>query len=331
MSIITTALELANLALSKLGGAGDQVNGKGTLNNLLGTDGTTTWVNLMLPQARQRAIRDLARTGLPFKEAFKYADLGDDLKDDDVSIATVTGDGAAVTVVTSDVHGRTTADTVFLSGLDGDADMVALNGTTVAITVVDTTTFTFAGTATGTHTANTGTVSTCPEIGKWMYAFTLPSDCLEVVGQYNEILVFGKKDLNTDHPFGTILNADGDGFLFLTNNLSNEDGDSAYIGYATDSTAYSIWTSQLVESVATLLAVMLCPVVARDIETQKKLELYYRYEVIPYAKRCNAAMSSDKVFNNIDYTGGRSIGVSVRSARNLGTYVDAEGNRRDVY
>jgi hypothetical protein len=331
MSIITTATELANLAGSKLGGFANTTSGKQTLTNLEGSDPITTWVNLFLPAARQKAIKDLARTGLPFRETFKLVDLGDDLKQDDVSISTLTGGGATVTVVTSDDHGFTTGDKLFLSDLEGTSGILALNNTTVTITVVDDTTFTFSSSATGTHTEDSGTVSRCPEIGSWTYAFNLPSDFLEVVGQYDETYIAERTNYLTQYPCHSLLNAAGTGYLFLTNYVSNMDGDSAYMGYVIDSTSYSMWSYQLVDLTATALAIMLCPVVARDIETQKRLEVYYRDFAIPEAQKYNTAMFSDKKVVTLDYTGGRNSGVQPRLRPQLGTFVDGNGNRRDVY
>ena len=42
MSIITTAVELCNIALAKIGGAGDQVNPTGQITDINGTDPVST-------------------------------------------------------------------------------------------------------------------------------------------------------------------------------------------------------------------------------------------------------------------------------------------------
>lgn len=331
MSLITTATQLANIAGSKIGSFGDQVGAAGTLANLNGTDQITVNVNLFLPLAREKAIRDLARACQPFRETFKFADLEDDLKADDIGITSVTGDGAAVTVVTDEAHGLSGGDTRFLADLQGDADTLALNGTTVTVaSVPSTTSFTFADTYAGTHTADSGIISKAPDIGEWLYAFDLPSDFVEIVGQYDESGSHKRKNYQSQYPCATMLNIDGDGWLLLTDDISNDNGDSAYVGYVKDSTAYSIWSYQFVDCVATNLAIMLCPVVGKDMETQKKLEVYYAKKALPDAKKYNAMFFVDKITTDLDYTGRKKhIGYSVKGNQ-LGTYVSADGTRRDV-
>lgn len=314
MSIITTALELANLALGKFGGAGDQISASGQLANLSGTDQVTTQVNTYLPICRQRAILDLASLGSPFRETAKKADLGDDLKANDIGIATLTGDGATMTVTTSEAHGRSTGNTVFLADLEGASDIVALNATLKTITVTSTTAFTFAGTATGTHTADSGIISDCPEIDPWEYAFNLPSDFLGLVGQKDTDDTLKKNMLLNHFPNDIILNRAGSGLILLTNSYSNKEGDSAYIEYVIDQTTYSLWTAGLVECATLLLAAELCPVVGRDSKESFFFRKQYLDVAVPNAARHNGLRTNLNTKTVGDFLGGRSeLRMSKRS------------------
>lgn len=331
MSIITDATGLANFAGGVFGGFGDQYGGSGQLTNLDGTDKVTTYVNTYLPFARKAAIMQLAQCKLPFKETFKFADLGEDLKQYDIDIESLTATGVTVTVVTQDDHEFVTGDILVLTHLGGTSGIIALNSTAVTITVVDDTTFTFASTAIGTHTADTGTASLCPETGSWLYAFNLPADFLEIVGQYDEASIPNRTNFKSQYQTQTILNAAGTGYLLLTNNISNLDGDSAYIGYVIDSTTYTMWTLQLVKCAAYLLAEMLCPVCGRDSKEAYWIRKQYDGDILPMAKRMNAVQINDSKPTNLDYTGGRATGSPARAKNSLGTYVDASGTRRSVY
>lgn len=71
-----TETEIANLALGKVGGAGDQVSGAGQIASIDGTDRVSVWCKTLFPRARRRVISDLASLGAPFKETLMYKDLG---------------------------------------------------------------------------------------------------------------------------------------------------------------------------------------------------------------------------------------------------------------
>lgn len=311
MSIITTAVELCNIALGKFGGAGDQVDPTGQITSLAGPDPVSVWCNSSLPVYRQAAILDMASVGAPFRETLKYANLGDDLKQEDVVIASLSGDGALVTVVTKEVHGRTTADKVFLFSLQDTGynnGVEALNGTTQTITVVDTLTYTFASTVQGTYTANTGVSSILPSIGPWYYGFNLPTDMLPggVIGQIDELTVGVRNNLTSDYRYDVIMNLDGDGWLLVTNNISSQDGLSAFIAYVTDSVAYSMWTPQMVETVAILLAAELCPTVGRSMADRQKILAEYDSFTKQNAKVFTAMMSNNTAKRVDDFSGGRT-------------------------
>jgi hypothetical protein len=329
MSIITTAVELCNIALGKFGGAGDQVNATGQISSLSDTDPVSVWCNSHLPVYRQAAILDMASVSAPFRETLKFANLGDDLKQQDVVVASISGDGALVTVVTKEVHGRTTGDKVFLDYLQDTGynnGVEQFNGTTQTVTVVDTLTYTFASAIQGTHKANTGISSIVPSVGPWYYAYNLPSDMMPggMIGQIDEITMLQRNNLTSDYRYGVMMNLAGDGWLLLTDHVSSQDGLSAYIAYVTDSVAYSMWTSQMVETVATLLAAELCPVVGRSMADRQKILAEYDSFTKQNAKVFSAMMSNNTAMKVRDFSGGR-----VEGSRQNGFYQFDENRRRN--
>lgn len=299
MSLITTALELANLALGKFGGAGDQYGSSGLLTSLSGTDKITAQVNTYLPLCRQKAILDVASLGSAFRETVKKANLGQELKQNDRNIVSMSGDGATVTVVTETAHGRSTGDTVFLARVEG---MTSVNNTVETITVVNTTTFTFASDVTETHTADTGIISDCPEIDPWDYAYALPSDFLGLVGQIDTDSTVDRNTLLNHYPNDIVLNKDGDGLIILT----NDQPDEAYIEYVIDQQTYSLWTAGLVECATVLLASELCPVVGRDSKESFFFRQQYLRETIPNAIRKNNLRVNRQTKVVHDLSGGRT-------------------------
>lgn len=68
--------DIANLALTELGGAGDQGSGSGLISSINGSDRVSVACKLQFPRVRRTVIADLADSGTPFKEALKYAVLG---------------------------------------------------------------------------------------------------------------------------------------------------------------------------------------------------------------------------------------------------------------
>lgn len=304
-------VDIANDSLGRIGGAGDQLNGEAFLPNLDGTDKVTTWVNLKYPIIRKKILTDFAANGCPFKESLKFADLGADIKQNDISISTITSVAGVVTVVTQEVHERSTADTVFMADIAGTL-VTSLNGTTKTITVVDTTSFTLdgvTGTAAWDHTADSGIISYVPEIGPYLYAFSLPSDYFAMVRVTDET-PFTQDGVKTEYQFDTILNKDNDGLILLTNVKTNEDRDGAYIEYIIDpgntDAATLLFTPELVESIAQLLAAELCPILGRDLKTRQQLLLEYKQLTVPAAKAFNQSQANNSAKQVGDYTGGRS-------------------------
>ena len=324
---------IANNALGRIGGAGDQLNGEAFLEDLAGSDKVTAWVNLKYPLVRKKVITDFAAKGCPFVEAQKFADLGDDLKQDDVAISTIVSAAGVVTVTTAEVHGRSTGDTVFLADIKGTL-VVSLNGTTKTITVVDTTSFTLddvTGTTSWSHTEDTGLVSYVPEIGAYQYAFSLPSDYFAMVRVTDETIAT-QGGVKTEYQFKTILNKDSNGLILLTNVLTNADADGAYIEYAIDpgntDAAAATFSEALVECIAQLLAAELCPIVGRDLKTRQALLAEYKKITVPDAKASNQSQANNRAKEVGDYTAGRTSGPLLPNRTCGMGYRDGNGNRR---
>ena len=346
----TVLADIANNAGGKIGGFGDQLTGEALITTaqlLANADKISQWVNIKYPIVRQKIITDFAAMETPFNETVKFADLGDDLKQDDIAISTIVSVGGVVTVTTAKVHGRSTGDTVFLADIKGTL-VNSLNGTTKTITVTTTTAFTLDG-VTGTddwdHTESTGIVSKVPEIGYWNYAFTLPSDYFVMVRHTDEYSVSRRSGIvngtsyynvprdgvKAKYQFDKILNRDGDGFLLLTNNLTNKGGDSAYIEYAIDQQTFSLFSTEFEECIATLLAAELCPIIGRDLDTRQQILAEYKAITVPEAKRNIQAKFNNHTKRVNDFSGGRSTGgLGVGAHSGLGTYVDSQGNRRSI-
>ncbi len=330
-------VDIANNAGGKIGGFGDSLTGEGLTTAALlaaNDDKINKWINTKYPTIRQRVIADFAAMQSPFKETLKYADLNDDLKQDDIAISTITSVSTVVTVTTSAVHNRTTGDTVFLADIKGDI-LFSLNGTTPTITVVDTTSFTLDDVvgvdATWDHTEGTGIVSYVPEMGPWNYAFTLPTDYHALVRQTDEVPTVNE-GVRKKYRCAVILNKDNSGLLLLTNNLTNLGGDGAYIEYCIDQTTFTLFSPAFEEVIATLLAAELCPILGRDLETRREILAEYRTLTIPDAKTFNQSQGNTSAKTVGDFSGGRS-GRRIVTRRNsqLGTYVDANGDRRTIF
>lgn len=219
-------LDIVNNALGKIGGGGDQLNGRAFLANLTGTDKVTTWANAKYPVIRQKVIFDFAAMDCPFRETLKFADLGDA-----VSAASL------------------------------------------------------------------------PEIGAWQYAFELPDDYFCMVAQRLET-----PDIRNQksYQYQTILNKDNDGLLLLTNDLTNADGDSAYVEYCIDQQTTALYSPGFVEAISTMLAAELCPVVGKDLKTRQQLLVEYKELTIADIKRANQSQFNNHSKKVADYSGGRS-------------------------
>lgn len=312
-----TNLTLANKAGGKIGGFGDQLNGNAFLPNLTGTDKVTSWVNLLLPQVRQHVICDFAKIKAPFVETRKYADLGDELKQNDNVITSITVGATpfAVTVTTEEAHEYSTNDTVMLFGIQGTGGITSLNNTLYKITKTTDYAFTLStsagvaivGSVDWVYTVDTGISSDCPEIGKYEYAFTLPSDFLCMSRLLNEIYYCQGK--TREYQFETILNKDNTGYLLLTNELTNLAGTSVFIEYCIDQTNPALFSDAFAECFATVLAAELCPIVGKDIKTRQQMLLEYEQLSKPSAKGYNQSQFNNEAHVVPNYLGGRGCGT----------------------
>ena len=331
----TELADIANNSGLKLGGLGDQLDASGQVTQAqldANTGRVEQAINTKWPIIRKRVIKQFAAEKSPFPETQKFADLGDDLKRDDVGITSITGT-TTVTVVTDDDHDKVTGDTVFLADITGDGGITALNGTTKTVTVVSTTSFTLdstTGLAAWDHTAGSGIVSKCPELGPWNYAFNLPSDYFALVRQTDE-LNYNQGGVRRTYQSGLILNIDGDGFLFVTNSLTNCNGDSAYIEYTIDQATFAIFSTQYEECLAMMLAYEISPMVGKNTEFRQQLLIEYGRVTVPKAKRDNESQSDKTSHYVAPYNGERGLSVeTVRRGSRLGTYIAADGTRKSI-
>ena len=252
--------DICNIALGKLGGAGDELGGNAFIGSIDGSDKVSSWCKLNFPRARRRSIVDLAIMECPFRSTIRFLDLG-------------------------------------------------------------------------------GAVSSTLEIGEYQYAFNLPGDCLAVVRQFDENYIASRSQSNistsptskVNYRWETIANKAGTGKILLTNTLSNTARDSAFIEHVIDTPNTGGFSEGLIECIATLLAHGVAPVLGRDMESAAFMLQQYLDVAVP-----NAQAENQKGFNNsarlkTNYLGGRGGGAIPRSGRDLGTYVDAEGNRRDIF
>ncbi len=255
-----TESSICNLALGKLGGAGDVLNGNAFIDSIDGTDKVSSWLKLAFPRIRRRVISNLAVMECPFRSTVRFADLGAE-------------------------------------------------------------------------------VSSLPEIGQYQYAFNLPGDCLAVVMQFNENFTATRNASRGSqsnispitYKWDMIANKAGNGKLLLTDTLSNVAGTSAFIEYAIDTPKTGGFTEEMIDCIATLLASEVAPVIGRDMEASARMLAQYINIAIPNAQRANQYGFNNRVRQVPDFSGGRSSGVTPRLASDLGTYVDAAGNRRAIF
>ena len=68
--------DVCNLSLSKLGGAGDALNGNAFIGNIDDSNKVAAACKLHFPRARRRVIKDAATKKSPFRSTDRFADLG---------------------------------------------------------------------------------------------------------------------------------------------------------------------------------------------------------------------------------------------------------------
>jgi len=80
-----TNTDIANLALSKVGGAGESETGTGFITDInSATDKVAKQCAFLMPRCREKVITELAFLKCPFRETLRYADLGAQVADDDL-------------------------------------------------------------------------------------------------------------------------------------------------------------------------------------------------------------------------------------------------------
>ena len=71
-----TETEIYNLALGKVGGAGDALSGNAFIPSIDGPDKVSAWGKLNFPRVRRKVISDLATSLAPFRSTVRFKDLG---------------------------------------------------------------------------------------------------------------------------------------------------------------------------------------------------------------------------------------------------------------
>lgn len=339
----TNLADVANNAGVKIGGFGDQIDGDGQVTQAqldANDDRISKAINVKFPIVRRDIYADFAAKKCPFKETQQYAELGPDLKQDDVSIESITVDAGTfqITVVTAAVHDLTTGDTTYLFDILGELDtsvqdVDSLNAQTVTVTVVDTLTFTIntlVGTAAWDHTGNTGLISKVPNIGPYLFAFELPSNFHAMVRQTLE--GWSTKDGTLrEYQHDIVLNRDGDDFILVTNDLTNQDRDSAYIEYVFDQITFSMFSPELEECLAMKLGAELAPMVGRNYEFRTAMLVEYQKLTIPETLRKIHGKENNYSKFIPDFSGFRTRRRAIPVGnKGLGTYRDAQGIRRQI-
>ncbi len=74
--------DIANYAVGKLGGAGEDLNGVAMIPSIDDPGKTASWLKLFLPRARRRVIIDLAFKESPFRSTIRFKDLGSEIDSD---------------------------------------------------------------------------------------------------------------------------------------------------------------------------------------------------------------------------------------------------------
>ncbi len=181
--------------------------------------------------------------------------------------------------------------------------------------------------------------SSIPEIGQYLYAFNLPGHCLAVVMQFNENYTATRNASRGSqsniqpitYKWDMIANKAGTGKILLTNTLSNIANTSAFIEYVRDTPNTGGFSEELIDCIATLLASEVGPMVGyTDRKTADEMLFKYREIAIPNAQRANQFGFNNRVRQIPDVSGGRSSRATPALESSLGTYTDAQGNRRSI-
>lgn len=79
-----TETDICNLALGKLGGAGDALDGNAFIDSIDGDDKVSAWCKISFPRIRRTVITDLATSQASFRSTIRFKDLGNEVGDDNL-------------------------------------------------------------------------------------------------------------------------------------------------------------------------------------------------------------------------------------------------------
>lgn len=169
------------------------------------------------------------------------------------------------------------------------------------------------------------------KMGGWNYAFNLPPNTIAVMRQIAEKFATSKPSINAQiKEYSFQIRWQDTTMMLFTNNLTNSDGDSAFVERVFDQKNTGTWSEEFIEAVATLLGSELVPTVGAVDEKRQTLLAEYKTVSLPDAAAAIQSQDDDFIRVITDYSGGRSRGVVPRLGGNLGIYIDALGNHRAI-
>lgn len=146
-----------------------------------------------------------------------------------------------------------------------------------------------------------------PETGGWEYAFNLPGNVLLVTKQVDWNFKTTQSSI-TDKPkvyrFDVIY--EGTTKILITNDLTNEDGDSAFVQYAFDLKPTGNFSPGMINCIATLLASELAATIGLTDEKRVNLLAEYNAVAIPDAMIFNQAQGNSYARTIQNLKAGRS-------------------------
>ena len=223
-----TETEICNLALSKIGGAGDQQAGSGFIESIDDDNRVSRRCLFLFPVCRKMTLERLADNDAAPTEAKEFCDLG----------------------------------------AESSTDL---------------------------------------KMGGYEYVFNLDPDTIRVLRQIDEEFATVPNNI-TDriktYPFS--VRFDGTTQKFFTNDLTNEDGDSAFIERCFDQPNTATWSMAFINAHATLLAAELCPIIGASAAERRRLMAEFETLTLPNAFAHSGAQDDDYKREPADYSGGRN-------------------------
>jgi hypothetical protein len=154
-----------------------------------------------------------------------------------------------------------------------------------------------------------------PETGQWEYAFNLPSDCLAVVMQFDELYMKDRFQSVHQYNYEVITNKAESGKILLTDDLCNLDDDgaqtSAFIEYVFDQSNTGMWSEAFITCFITLFASLVAPVVGKDIKVHQDMLYEYIQAAVPVAQSFNQSQFNNQTRITTNYLGGRNSTLRV--------------------